>query len=283
LENHGPKTHREMIEDELARPYTIKSAGTREYVLSAQRRGEEIASLVADLTSLEGRRVLDVGTGGGGAALAFSRRGCRVTAFDNNWDNVRRARQLARESSATPMFLVMDAESAAFAPESFDIVVLADLLEHVARPAKVVEAVANGMKRGALCYVTVPNRFSPWNVLREQHYRLFGLSLMPHRLASFYVTRVRKRSTIYSLQSSFSWRSLRKLFAAYGIALELCGEFRSLDRLDRPERLIDPAQRLVVKVLSVLHLTALLRALFRTRFHKGYLAPALVCLGRKTV
>lgn len=283
LENDRPKTHSEMIEDELGRPHTVKSAGVREYVLGAQRRGEEIAGLVADLTALEGKRALDVGTGDGGAALAFSRRGCRVTAFDNSWDNVRRARQLARETSATPMFLVMDAEFAAFAPETFDVVILADLLEHVAGPARVVESIANGMKRGALCYVTVPNRFSPWNVFREQHYRLFGLSLMPRRIASFYVTRVRKRSTIYAVEAGFSWRSLRKLFATYRIVLELCGEFRSLDRLDKPELLIDPAQRFIVKVASALHLIPLLRALLRTQFYKKYLAPALVCVGRKTL
>ena len=59
MENDRPKTHSEMIEDELGRPHTVKSAGVREYVLGAQRRGEEIAGLVADLTALEAKRALE--------------------------------------------------------------------------------------------------------------------------------------------------------------------------------------------------------------------------------
>ena len=281
MERNEPKTYREMAEEELRQAHIVTCAGVREYIQGAQRRGEEIARLLASRMSLEGKRALDVGTGDGGVAVALSRWKCFTVAFDNSWDNVVRARQLAREASVTPSFLVMDAEHAGLAPDRFDVVILADVLEHVADPDKVVSVLADSMKRGALCYVSVPNAFAPWNIIREQHYHLFGLSLMPQRLAKSYVTRVRKRSTIYAVRSKFSWRSLRKLFAAHGIALELCGEFRSISRLEHPEQLIDPVQRSIATFLSVLRLRPVVKALFRVKLYQRWFAPGLVCIGRK--
>jgi SAM-dependent methyltransferase len=258
-----------------------RSAGVRDYVLSGVRRGEEIAGFLASRFVLQGARALDAGTGDGGIAVALARRGCQVTAFDNSLDNVARARQLARESEVSLRFAVMDAQHLPLSRGKFDLVILADLLEHVGSPDDVVNAVAENMKSGAWCYVSVPNILSPWNVLRDQHYRLFGLSLMPRRLASFYVTRVRKRSTIYAVESNFTWRSLRRMFARYGITLEPCGEFRSLRRLEDPALLIDSAQRAVVKVVTSLGVKPLVKALFLSRIYRELLAPVLVCLGHK--
>jgi 2-polyprenyl-3-methyl-5-hydroxy-6-metoxy-1,4-benzoquinol methylase len=275
------KTYAELVEEELGRCHMARCPGVRDYVLGARHRGEEIAAFVAGRVVLEGKRALDVGTGDGGAAVALARRKCLVVAFDNSWENAIRARQLAWESQVTALFLVMDAQHAALAQNAFDVVICADVLEHVDRPDKVVSAMAGSMKPGGLCYVSVPNRFSPWNVLRDQHYRLFGLSLMPQRLAAFYVTRVRKRSTIYAVKSSFTWHLLRKLLSDHRISPELCGEFRSLKRLDNPELLIDPVQRSFVKMISLLRLKPLVRRMFLSRIYRHFLAPDLVCVGRK--
>lgn len=282
MKNAEHKTHSELVEEELTRGHMAGRTGVREYVLSAARRGEEIAEFLASRVVVQGARALDAGTGDGGIAVALARRGCRVTAFDNSQDNVVRARELARESGVALFFAVMDAQHLALLQSDFDLIILADLLEHVGNPDAVVEAVAENIKPGGWCYVSVPNRLSPWNALRDQHYRLFGLSLMPKRLASLYVTRVRKRSTMYAIESDFTWRSLRRLFARHGIALEVCGEFRSLRRLDDPNLLIDAPQRAVVKAFSILRLKPLVRALFLSRMYQELLAPALVCLGRKT-
>lgn len=281
MEGKENKTYSELVEDELVRPHTVRCPGIRKYILGARHRGEEIAAFLASLVPLEGEHVLDVGTGDGGAAVAFARSKCVVVAIDNSWDNVVRARQLARETSVGVRFAVMDAEHTALARGKFGVVVLSDVLEHVGQPDDVVGGVAESMKRGALCYVTVPNRFSPWNVLREQHYRLFGLSLMPRRLAVLYVTRIRKLSTIYAIESHFTWRSLRGLFAGHGIELELCGESRSLERLENPDLLIDRAQQRVVRVLCALRLKPLVKALLLSGAYKRFFAPGLVCVGRK--
>jgi 2-polyprenyl-3-methyl-5-hydroxy-6-metoxy-1,4-benzoquinol methylase len=281
VKNPEHKTYSELVEEELSRPHMASSTGVRDYVFSAGRRGEELAEFLASRIAVEGARVLDAGTGDGGVAVALARRECRVTAFDNTWNNVARARQLARESGVAPLFIVMDAQHFALSRSDFDLVILSDLLEHVGSPDDVVRAVAENIKPGGWCYVSVPNTLSPWNLFRDQHYRLFGVSIMPKRLASLYVTRVRKRSTMYAIESSFTWRSLRRLFARHGITLEVCGEFRSLSRLDDPSLLIDTAQRAVVKAVSILRLKPLMRRLFLSRPYRRFLAPALVCMGRK--
>ncbi len=76
-----------------------------------------------------GEKVLDVCTGTGELALTFVRRGADVVGVDIAPEMLRRA--AAKQSSARPTWMVMDAIELAFASESFDISVLSLALHHM--------------------------------------------------------------------------------------------------------------------------------------------------------
>jgi len=79
---------------------------------------------------LEGRTVLDVGTGTGRAALALAARGGTVSAVDASAEMLRVARQRAAERGVAVVFTPGDAHALPFAAEAFDVAVCLRVLMH---------------------------------------------------------------------------------------------------------------------------------------------------------
>jgi 2-polyprenyl-6-hydroxyphenyl methylase/3-demethylubiquinone-9 3-methyltransferase len=98
---------------------------------------------------LAGRRVLDVGCGGGLLAEGMARRGARVTAVDLAPGAIEVARLHAIESGLEVDYRVASAEQLAAAqPGSFDVVTCLEMLEHVPDPAATVAALAQLVRPG---------------------------------------------------------------------------------------------------------------------------------------
>ncbi|MCL4722527.1 MAG: bifunctional 2-polyprenyl-6-hydroxyphenol methylase/3-demethylubiquinol 3-O-methyltransferase UbiG [Gammaproteobacteria bacterium] len=100
--------------------------------------------LIEDLAGLAGRRVADVGCGGGLLAEALALRGARVTAVDMSAESLAIARLHLVESGAPEIdYRQMTAEELAVAmPGAFDVVTCMELLEHVPDPEQLVHACA---------------------------------------------------------------------------------------------------------------------------------------------
>ena len=92
---------------------------------------------------LAGRRVLDVGCGGGLLAEGMVRRGARVTGIDLAPAAIEVARLHAEESGLHVEYRLTSAEELAAAqPGAFDLVTCLELLEHVPDPAAIMAALA---------------------------------------------------------------------------------------------------------------------------------------------
>lgn len=105
----------------------------------AMRFGGPIGRLIADtqeqviaafLDPLAGRRVLDVGTGTGRAAIALARRGATVTAVDASAEMLVVARREADEAGVAVNFSREDAHHLPFSDGSFDATVCLRVLMH---------------------------------------------------------------------------------------------------------------------------------------------------------
>src|SRR5947208_6460462 len=97
--------------------------------------GELIAATQADVVAsmigrVHERRILDVGTGTGRAALMLAREGGRVTAVDAADEMLEVARQRAADERVPVTFLRADAHHLEFEDHSFDVVVCLRVLMH---------------------------------------------------------------------------------------------------------------------------------------------------------
>jgi ubiquinone/menaquinone biosynthesis C-methylase UbiE len=86
--------------------------------------------LAAFLAPLDGRRVLDVGTGTGRAAIALAKRGAIVTGVDASAEMLEVAQRRARDAGVEVTFLRGDAHHLDFADRSFDAAVCLRVLMH---------------------------------------------------------------------------------------------------------------------------------------------------------
>jgi 2-polyprenyl-6-hydroxyphenyl methylase/3-demethylubiquinone-9 3-methyltransferase len=111
------------------------------------------------LAALEGKRVVDVGCGGGILAEAMAGRGARVTGIDLSAKPLRVAQLHALESGIDVDYREASAEAlAAESPGSFDVVTCMEMLEHVPDPASSVRACGALAKPGGWVFFSTINR-----------------------------------------------------------------------------------------------------------------------------
>ena len=141
------------------------------------------------LAGLDGKRVLDVGCGGGILSDSMARRGAEVLGIDLATKPLRVA-QLHALEAGTPRveYREVAVETlAAEQPEAFDVVTCMEMLEHVPDPASIVSACARLLKPGGWAFWSTINRNAKafaFAIVGAEHV----LSLLPkgtHEYAKF--------------------------------------------------------------------------------------------------
>ncbi|MGM0563437.1 MAG: bifunctional 2-polyprenyl-6-hydroxyphenol methylase/3-demethylubiquinol 3-O-methyltransferase UbiG [Pseudomonadota bacterium] len=108
---------------------------------------------------LTGKRVLDVGCGGGILAEALSAAGADVSGLDLSSEALRAARLHARESGEPVEYLEQSVESLAEERAGqYDVVTCMEMLEHVPDPESVIRACAQLVKPGGDVVMSTLNR-----------------------------------------------------------------------------------------------------------------------------
>jgi 2-polyprenyl-6-hydroxyphenyl methylase / 3-demethylubiquinone-9 3-methyltransferase len=115
---------------------------------------------IDQLAPLAGRRVLDVGCGGGILAESMAVRGAQVLGIDLADKPLKVARLHALEAGVDALdYRAVAVEAlAAEMPASFDRVTCMEMLEHVPEPASVVRACAALVKPGGRVFFSTLNR-----------------------------------------------------------------------------------------------------------------------------
>jgi SAM-dependent methyltransferase len=102
---------------------------------------------------LNGRLVLDLGSGVGGYSAEMARQGARVISLD--------LVKLSYPSAPNQVHLIADALYAPLQDESVDCVFCASLIEHVRDPAALLHSIWRVLRRGGYCYLSFPPFYSP--------------------------------------------------------------------------------------------------------------------------
>jgi 2-polyprenyl-6-hydroxyphenyl methylase/3-demethylubiquinone-9 3-methyltransferase len=114
---------------------------------------------IDELASLKGKRVLDVGCGGGILSESMYFKGAEVVGIDLGEKalNVAKLHQLESGAKVDYQFIAVE-QLAAQQPASFDVVTCMEMLEHVPVPASIVAACAQLVKPGGSVFFSTINR-----------------------------------------------------------------------------------------------------------------------------
>jgi 2-polyprenyl-6-hydroxyphenyl methylase/3-demethylubiquinone-9 3-methyltransferase len=108
---------------------------------------------------LDGKKVIDIGCGGGILAESMAARGAQVTGVDLSEKALGVARLHLYESGQTVDYRLISAEDISReAPGSFDVVTCMEMLEHVPDPASTIRACAALVKPGGYVFFSTLNR-----------------------------------------------------------------------------------------------------------------------------
>ncbi|MFI0709566.1 class I SAM-dependent methyltransferase [Streptomyces inhibens] len=118
-----------------------------------------------------GDRVLDLGCGAGRHAFECYRRGAQVVALDQNGDEIREvakwfaAMKEAGEAPAGASATAMEGDALAlpFPDDSFDVVIISEVMEHIPDDKGVLAEMVRVLRPGGRIAVTVP-RYGPEKV-----------------------------------------------------------------------------------------------------------------------
>jgi 2-polyprenyl-6-hydroxyphenyl methylase/3-demethylubiquinone-9 3-methyltransferase len=108
---------------------------------------------------LSGKRIVDVGCGGGILAESMAAKGATVTGIDLAEKPLKVAMLHRMETGTAVDYRLASAEAlAAEQPGAYDIVTCMEMLEHVPEPPSVVNACAQLVKPGGLVFFSTINR-----------------------------------------------------------------------------------------------------------------------------
>ncbi len=115
---------------------------------------------INSLATLDGKRVLDVGCGGGILADSMARKGANVLGIDLATKSLKVAQLHALEVQTPNIaYREISAEDLALEqPASFDVITCMEMLEHVPDPQSIVTACATLVKPGGWVFFSTLNR-----------------------------------------------------------------------------------------------------------------------------
>lgn len=109
--------------------------------------------------SLTGKRVVDIGCGGGILAESMAKKGAQVTGIDLSEKALKVAELHSLESGVAVRYELLAAEAlAAREPGQYDVVTCMEMLEHVPDPAAIVKACATLVRPGGQVFFSTLNR-----------------------------------------------------------------------------------------------------------------------------
>ncbi len=116
-------------------------------------------SFIQEYAQISGKKIIDVGCGGGILSEGLASLGADVTGIDLSEDLIDIADLHSLETGIQLNYQKISAEEmAAQQPQAFDYVTCMEMLEHVPDPAAIIEACAQMVKPGGMVFFSTLNR-----------------------------------------------------------------------------------------------------------------------------
>lgn len=258
------------------RPGDGEHESYRNFNLHALDRGRSVVTRLNAANPIDGKRALDIGCGSGGLAIALAEAGATVDAIEPDPIRLEWARARIGGHSADVRLADGVAENLPYPDATFAIVTLDSVIEHVEDPAAVIREVARVLQPGGITYVVSPNKASVLNLIRDPHYQMLGVVLMPRWLGKLYVERVRRVDRGYWVNVIPTRRWLIRQLDRAGIGAEPVIP-DGFEKLATPDKILHPLGRRAATVAARLGLGAALPRLALAQY------PTFILLGRRRI
>ena len=150
-----------------------------------QHQDERLATMTRYAGPLQGRRILEIGSGMGGTSVALALAGAYPAATEYN-PAYCHITQLRAARHALPLPVINAAgEDLPFDAQVFDLALCWDVVEHVQDPSDLLAELSRVIRPGGLVFLTVINRFA-W---RDPHYHLRAINYLPRGIAEAIIRR----------------------------------------------------------------------------------------------
>ncbi len=146
-------------------------------------QAERLAQVRRVMGEVQSLRVLDLGAGMGGFAVAAALAGARVTACEYNPAYCRIIRLRAARYRLSLPIINAAGEALPLPNAAFDLVVAWDVIEHVKDPVAVLRELARVLRPGGHALITAINRRA-WI---DPHYHMRGINWLPRPLAEMVI------------------------------------------------------------------------------------------------
>ncbi len=174
----------------------------------AERLADQVLATTRPWLPKEGSEldVLDMGSGYGGTTIALSRRCASVVGCEPALAlHTASVDRLGKEPHGRVEFIHGGVEDLNH-DESFDLVLLDNVYEHLPDHESALKALARALRPGGVLYLLVPNKL--WPI--EAHYDLPFLSWLPLRAANLYLRLTRKGRSYEDASYAPTYWSLRR-------------------------------------------------------------------------
>ena len=167
------------------------------------RKASKISAILQDFCDgkLSTFSCLDLGCGRGVISAYLARSFKVVIGIDLDLVAIRDAENQKPKKSESPYYLFGSGYTLPFTDDMFDVVICAQVYEHMTDHQEMVNEIARVLRPGGFCFFSGPNRLA----IMEEHYWLPFLSWLPHKIASLYM-KMMKRGNVYDIYPLTYWQ-----------------------------------------------------------------------------
>ena len=152
-------------------------------------RGKFVKSIIEKYLTCENLTILDLGSGEGGTSVVFAEQN-RVFSYDLNLIRL----EGQKKYSALYYKINGDALKLSLRDNSFDVIILQDVIEHLYDPKSLINEVIRILKPGGMVYMSTPNKYSIFNFLADPHWGLPVVSILKReKIRNYFLKYFRKR------------------------------------------------------------------------------------------
>ena len=176
-----------------------------------QQKSKKMLAVLDEYYSgkLEELSVLDIGCSTGIISSYLSQRFASLVGIDIDESAIEYA--IKKYPFGNLKFYVRDAMNTGFADESFDVVICAQVYEHIPDSYQLLAEIRRVLKPEGICYFAAGNRLN----FMEPHYKLPFLSVIPKPLAHLYL-RILKRGKFY-YENHLTYWGLKRLVSQFDV------------------------------------------------------------------